>query len=47
MEEEGGIVISNGDKGLLVSVEFLNASEHGLVQGKDPKVTLAGLKVQG
>ena len=47
VEEAGGIVISYGDKGLPVSVEFLNASQHGLVQPQDPRVTLAGLKAQG
>jgi uncharacterized protein YuzE len=46
VEEEGGIVISYGDKGLPVSVEFLNASPHGIVQPQDPRVTLAGLKAQ-
>jgi hypothetical protein len=30
-----------------VSVEFLNAAQHGLVQRQDPTVTLTGLKVQG
>ncbi len=47
VEEEGGIIISYDAKGLPVSVEFLNASEHGLVQPQDPRVTLAGLKAQG
>ena len=42
-----GIVISYGDKRLPVSVEFLNASQHGLVQPQDPRVTWAGLKAQG
>lgn len=46
VEEEGGVVISYSDKGLPVSVEFLNASKHGLVQRQDPTVTLTGLKVQ-
>jgi uncharacterized protein YuzE len=46
VEENGGIVISYGDNGLPVSVEFLNASRHGLVQPQDPRVTLAGLKAQ-
>lgn len=44
VEEDGGIIISYGDKGLPVSVEFLNASLHGLIQPQDPTVTLAGLK---
>ncbi len=44
VEEEGGIVISYDDTGLPVSVEFLNAAKHGLVQPQDPRVTLAGLK---
>ncbi len=47
VEEDGGVIISYGDNGLPVSVEFLNASQHGLVQPEDPTVTLAGLKVQG
>lgn len=47
VEEDGGVIISYGDKGLPVSVEFLNASQHGLVQRQDPMVTLTGLKVQG
>jgi len=46
VEEDGGVVISYSDKGLPVSVEFLNASQHGLVQRQDPTVTLTGLKVQ-
>lgn len=46
VEEEGAIVISYGAQGLPVSVEFLNTSAHGLVKPGDPKVTLAGLKLQ-
>jgi uncharacterized protein YuzE len=46
VEEDGGVVINYGDKGLPVSVEFLNASQHGFVQRQDPTVTLTGLKVQ-
>ncbi len=47
VEEEGGILISYDEKGLPVSVEFLNASKHGLIQPGDPKVVLTGLKAQG
>jgi uncharacterized protein YuzE len=47
VEEDGGVVISYGDKGVPVSVEFLNTSQHGLIRRQDPTVTLAGLKVQG
>jgi uncharacterized protein YuzE len=47
VEEDGGVIISYGDNGLPVSVEFLNAAQHGLVQRQDPTVTLTGLKVQG
>lgn len=46
VEESGGVVISYDDEGLPVSVEFLNASEHGFVRRQDPRVTLTGLKVQ-
>ncbi len=46
MEEQGEVVISYGNEGLSMSVEFLNASEHGLVEAQDPKITLAGLEVQ-
>ena len=47
VEENGGVIISYGAEGLPVSVEFLNASRHGLIQRQDPTITLTGLKVQG
>jgi uncharacterized protein YuzE len=47
VEGEGGIIISYGQEGLPVSVEFLNASRHGLVQAQDPRVVLTGLTPQG
>lgn len=47
VEEDGAIVIRYNAQGLPVSVEFVNASARGLVQPRDPRVTLAGLKVQG
>jgi hypothetical protein len=47
VEEEGGIIISYSQEGLPVSVEFLNASRHGLVQAQDPRVVLTGLTPQG
>ncbi len=46
LEELGGVVISYNSEGLPVSIELLNASRRGLVQAADPKVVLAGLKVQ-
>ena len=46
VEERGGVVISYNAEGLPISVELLNASRRGLVQGADPKAVLAGLKVQ-
>jgi len=46
VEEPGGVVISYNAEGLPISIELLNASRRGLVQGADPKVVLAGLKVQ-
>ena len=46
VEENGGVVISFDDKGLPVSVEFLNASQHGFLERQDPTVTLAGLKAR-
>ena len=46
LEEPGGVVISYNSEGLPVSAELLNASRRGLVQAADPKVVLAGLRVQ-
>ena len=37
--EEGGVIISQGDKGLPVSVEFLNTSQHGLVQRQETQLS--------
>jgi uncharacterized protein YuzE len=46
VEEGGGVIISYGDKGLPLSVEFLNASQHGIIQRQDPTITLTGLRPQ-
>jgi uncharacterized protein YuzE len=46
VEESGGIVISYNEDGLPVSVEFLNASRHGLIQPQDPRIVVTGLRTQ-
>jgi|GEM_PF-246323 len=46
VEEEGGIIISYNEKGLPVTVEFVNASKHGLVKPEDPSIVVAGLRAQ-
>jgi len=46
VEDAGGIVISYNEDGMPVSVEFLNASGHGLLEASDPRVTVAGLRAR-
>jgi len=46
VEEAGGIVISYNADGMPVSVEFLNASRHGLLEAGDPRVTVSGLRAR-
>lgn len=40
VEEPGGVIISYGDDGEPVTVEFLHASERHLAQGGEVSVTL-------
>ncbi|MDA0746760.1 MAG: DUF2283 domain-containing protein [bacterium] len=45
IEEPGGVVISYGEDGEPVSVEFLNASTRNLVQAGEVSVTLQAERV--
>ena len=46
VEEQGGVIVSYGEDGQPVSVEFLNASVRGLAQPGEVSVTIqTGLKV--
>lgn len=40
VEEPGGVIVSYGSDGKPVSVEFVNATAHGLVPGGHLSVTL-------
>ncbi len=40
VEEPGGVIVSYGSDGAPVSVEFMNASQRGLVPGGHLSVTL-------
>ncbi|MBI4639858.1 MAG: DUF2283 domain-containing protein [Candidatus Tectomicrobia bacterium] len=40
VEEPGGVIVSYGEDGEPVSVEFLNASVRGLIQSGEVSVTL-------
>lgn len=42
VEEPGGVIVSYGEDGEPVSVEFLNASARQLVQSGEVSVTLQG-----
>lgn len=45
IEESGGIVVSYGEDGEPVSVEFLNASVRRLIQAGEVSITLQSKKV--
>jgi len=40
IEEPGGVIVTYGEKNEPVSIEFLNASQHGLINNKEISVTL-------
>ena len=47
VEEPGGVVVSYGEDGEPVSVEFLNASTRKLVEGGGVTITLEGKAMAG
>ena len=47
VEEPGGVVVSYGEDGEPVSVEFLNASTRKLVEGGGVTITLEGMAMAG
>ncbi|OSS41323.1 hypothetical protein DESAMIL20_876 [Desulfurella amilsii] len=40
VEEEGGVIISYGEDNKPVSVEFLNASSHNIIDNNELNITL-------